>query len=440
MHNDLLIIGAGPGGYETAVYAAGKGLQVTIIEGGRLGGTCLNCGCIPTKSLVHDAEKAAFAADKAAAFTAAIARKNEVISGLREGVSSLMHAPGITLVEGMANFKDSHTVVANGEEYTADNIIIATGSTAKIPPIPGISLADGTRNPRVVSAEQLLDLETLPQRLCIVGAGVIGMEMASVFRSFGTEVTVVEFLKECLPSVDSEIAKRLRKVLEKSSIRFELNSGVQRIEDNKVVFANNKTGKECAVEADVILVATGRQARVDGLNVDAAGIETGRTGIVVDDDFLTNVPNIYAIGDVNGRQMLAHAATFQGYHAVNHILGKDANIRFDIMPSAVFTHPEAASVGLTEDACKAQGIACTAQKAMYRANGRARAMEETEGLVKIIYAGDGKIMGCHAFGADCSSMIQEISALMNLGITKERLADIIHIHPTLSEIVLMAAK
>ncbi len=440
MHNDLLIIGAGPGGYETAVYAAQKGLQVTIIEGGRLGGTCLNCGCIPTKSLVHDAEKAAYASDKAAAFATAMARKNEVINGLRDGVGSLMHAPGITLVEGLASFKDSKTVVANGEEYTADNIIIATGSTAKIPPIPGIRLDDGTRNPRVVNAEQLLDLETLPQRLCIVGAGVIGMEMASVFRSFGTEVTVVEFLKECLPAVDSEIAKRLRKVLEKKGIKLEVNSGVQRIDDNKVVFANNKTGKEGTVEADIILVATGRQARVDGLNVDAAGIQTGRTGILVDDDFLTTAPNIYAIGDVNGRQMLAHAATFQGYHAVNHILGKADNIRFDIMPSAVFTRPEAAAVGLSEDACKAQGIACTIQKAMYRANGRARAMEETEGLLKIIYNPDGQIIGCHAFGADCSAIIQEISALMNLGITREHLADIIHIHPTLSEIILTATK
>ncbi len=218
MHNDLIIIGAGPGGYETAVYAAHHGLKVTIIEGSRLGGTCLNCGCIPTKSLVHDAEKAAYAADKAAAFTAAIARKNEVISGLREGVDSLMHAPGITLVQGMASFKDCKTVVANGEEYSADNIIIATGSSAKIPPIPGIRLDDGTRNPRVVSAEQMLDLASLPERICIVGAGVIGMEMAAVFNSFGATVTVLEFLKECLTSFDSEKAKRLRKVLDNKGI------------------------------------------------------------------------------------------------------------------------------------------------------------------------------------------------------------------------------
>ncbi len=440
MHNDLIIIGAGPGGYETAEYAAHHGLKVTIIEGAFLGGTCLNCGCIPTKSLVHDAEKVADKTDKPSLYAAAIARKNEVISGLREGVNGLMHSPGITLVEGMASFKDSKTVQVNGEEYTADNIIVATGSSAKIPPIPGIKLEDGTQNPRVMSAEQLLDLEVLPEKLCIVGAGVIGMEMASVFNSFGTEVTVVEFLKECLPPVDSEISKRLRKVMEKKGIKFELNSGVQRIEDNKVIFANNKTKKEGSVEADVILVATGRQARMDGLNVEAAGIQTGRAGIIVNDDFLTTVPHIYAIGDVNGRQMLAHAATFQGYHAVNDILGKKDHIRFDIMPGAIFTHPEAAMVGLSEDTCKAQGIPYTAQKAMYRANGRARAMEETEGIVKIIYASDGKIIGCHAYGAECSGMVQEISALMNLDITKDRLAEIIHIHPTLNEIVLMAAK
>ncbi|MBM6993454.1 MAG: dihydrolipoyl dehydrogenase [Prevotella sp.] len=440
MKTDLIIIGSGPGGYETAAYAAKNGLQVTIVEEKFAGGTCLNCGCIPTKALVHDAEEAVGKPDGAARFAAAIERKNAIVAQLRQGVEMLMGQPGIQFVHGHGALKDAHTVVVGDEELTADNIIIATGSTAKLPPVPGLGADGGEISPSVVTSEQLLDRTTLPSSLCIIGAGVIGMEMASVLSSFGTEVTVVEFFKECLPPMDSEISRRLRKLMEKQGVKFHLGCAVQRVEGQKVVFSNLKNNKEETVEADTVLVATGRQPRVNGLNLEAVGVKTDRKGIATDDNLMTSVPNVYAIGDVNGRQMLAHAATFQGYRVVNHILGKPDNIRLDIMPSAIFTRPEAASVGLTEDICKEQGIEYTTQKAIYRANGRAQAMEQTEGLVKLIFDAHDKIIGCHAYGADASAMVQEVAALMNLDITRQRLADIIHIHPTLSEILLDAVK
>jgi dihydrolipoamide dehydrogenase len=336
--------------------------------------------------------------------------------------------------------KDCHTVVVGQEEITARDIIIATGSAAKMPPIPGLGTDGGERSPFVVTSEELLDRPKLPQSLCIIGAGVIGMEMASVYSAFGCKVTVVEYLKECLPTLDAELARRLRKQMERQGIEFHLGCAVERVDGKNVIFSNLKNGKEGSTEADIILVATGRQPRVDGLNLEQAGVETSRTGIVTDENMQTTTPHIYAIGDVNGRQMLAHAATFQGYRAVNHILGKPDGIRLDIMPSAIFTHPEAASVGLTEDDCKSAGCECVTRKAVYRANGRANAIGQTEGLVKMVIDANDKIIGCHVLGADASALVQEISALMTTGITRRQLADIVHIHPTLSEILLDAAR
>lgn len=440
MKTDLIIIGSGPGGYETAVYAARQGLQVVVIEKKDVGGTCLNSGCIPTKALVHDAENTLGKDNGQALFQAAVQRKDGIVSNLRQGVEALMHQPGISLIQGKAAFRSKHSVVVGDEEIEADHIIIATGSTAKLPPIPGLGSDGQPMSQHVVTSEELLACETLPTSLCIVGAGVIGMEMASVFSSFGCQVSVVEFMKECLPTMDSEIARRLRKMMEKQGIRFFLGAAVQKIEDRLVVFKDVKKGVETSVEADAILVATGRKPHVEGLNLEAVGIEHGKTGIVTNDNMQTNLGHIYAIGDVNGRQMLAHAATFQGYRAVNHILGKRDCIRLDIMPAAVFTRPEAASVGPTEEYCKANGIPFTAKKAIYRANGRAQAMEQTDGFVKLLFDDNDKIIACHVLGADAASMVQEISALMNLDVTRDQLSDIVHIHPTLSEILLDAAR
>jgi len=433
---DLIVIGSGPGGYNTASYAAKNGLQVAIVESNKAGGTCLNIGCIPTKSLAHDAElvneQQLSSELKAEAFAKAMKRKEAVVDQLVSGVETLLAQPGITLLRGVASFKDAHTVVVNDEEIVGKNIIIATGSLPKMPPIPGI---DGEN---VISSTELLSLDKLPESLCIVGAGVIGMEFAYILNSFGCKVTVVEFLKECLSTMDGDIAKRLRKVLEKQGITFYFQSGVKRIEGNQVIF--ERKGKDQTIEAEKVLVATGRKANIDSLHLENTGVETNRHGIVVDDNMRTNVEHIFAIGDCNARQMLAHAAMFQGFRAVNTILGKSDNIHLDIMPAAVFTQPEAASVGPTEEQLKENGTEFKTFKGFYRANGRALSMEATEGMLKLFTAPDGKILGCQCYGAHAADMIQEVASLMNMDATVQQLADMVHIHPTLSEILQDAAR
>ena len=402
---DLIIIGAGPGGYRAAEYAAKQGLKVVIFEAGEVGGTCLNVGCIPTKTYVHSAT-----------FAEARERMAQVVPQLRQGVEGILSHPNITLVREKARFVDSHTV----GDYSADNIIIATGSETKWLPIEGVKT-----DSRVVDSTGLLNLDTLPKRLCIIGAGVIGMEFASVFNRFGSEVTVIEYLKECLPALDSDIAKRLRKYLEKQGITFKMKTAVEYVAD---------------LDADVILMATGRKPRVQA-DFANAGIEYDeRQGVKVNEHFETNVKGIYAIGDCNARQMLAHAAEMQAVHVVNQILGKPDGIRFDIMPAAIFTEPEAACVGPTEDQLKEQGIAYECRKSFWRANGKALAMGETEGMLKLFVSPDGQILGCHAFGAHAADIIQEVSVLMCKHTTITELADMVHIHPTLSEILKAAAE
>ena len=403
---DLLIIGAGPGGYRAAEYAAKQGLQVVIVEEDEVGGTCLNRGCIPTKTYVHSTS-----------FAEARERMITVVSQLRSGVEGILSHPNITLMRGKASFVDTCSCSVGSDIVTAKNIIIATGSETKWLPIKDID------DPRVVDSTGLLQLETLPKKLCIIGAGVIGMEFASVFQRFGSEVTVIEYLKECLPALDSDIAKRLRKLLEKRGITFKMKTAVENVAD---------------LDADVILMATGRKPRTEGLNVEAAGITLAPNGTIpVDNNYqLSALGNIYAIGDVNGRQMLAHAAEMQAVHAVNHILGKTDNIRFNIMPAAIFTEPEAACVGPTEDQLKEQGVNYECHKAFWRANGKALTMNETEGMLKLFSSvDDGLILGCHAYGAHAADIVQEVSVLMCRDTTVSQLQDMVHIHPTLGEIL-----
>ena len=406
---DLIIIGAGPGGYHAAEYAAKSGLQVVIIEKEEVGGTCLNRGCIPTKTYVHSAT-----------FVEARERMVTVVPQLRQGVEGILSHPNITLVRGTASFVDSGTVccdaIATHETFTAKNIIIATGSETKWLPITGCD------DSRVVDSTGLLNLETLPKRLAIIGAGVIGMEFASVFQRFGSEVTIIEYLKECLPALDSDIAKRLRKLLEKRGITFKMKTAVENIAD---------------IDADIVLMATGRKPRVQEDFAKAGIAYDDRKGITVNDNFETTVKGIYAIGDVNGRQMLAHAAEMQARRVVNQILGKADGIRFDIMPAAIFTEPEAACVGHSEDQLKEQGIDYQCKKSFWRANGKAQAMGETEGMLKLFSdTASGRILGCHAYGAHAADIVQEVSVLMCKNTTLAELYDMTHIHPTLSEILI----
>lgn len=425
MKTDLLIIGSGPGGYRAAGYAARNGLSVVVAERDQAGGTCLNAGCIPTKCLAHDASAAP------SDFVSAMERKALVTQQLRTGVEQLLSAPGITLVKGQAAFTDEHTVTIGNTTVEADNIIIATGSESRMPSITGID------NPRVITSTEALQLQSLPETMVIVGAGVIGMEFASILARFGSKVTVIEYLKECLPMFDKDIAKRLRKAIEKQGVTFFMDSAVSEITDGEVIFKSNKTGAETRLPCAgaPVLIATGRKPSVEGLNLEAAVVDYDAKGIKTDDCLRTSQPHIYAIGDVTGKQMLAHAATAMGFRAVNTILGKSDKIRLDIMPSAVFTYPEAATVGLSEDACKQLGKPCKCLKGYYRANGKALAIAEPEGMVKITADTDGTILGCTAYGAHSADMVQEIAALMNCNATTDDLASIIHIHPTLSEIL-----
>lgn len=438
MNSDIIIIGSGPGGYRTAAYAASKGKTVTIFEEGHLGGTCLNVGCIPTKTFARSAEAAGEMRNAAALGLKAVepefsladivARKDGIVEQLRQAIAAVLSAPGITLVNAKASFVDDHTVEAAGERYTADTIIIATGSTHKSLRLEALD------EDMLLTSDTLLSLTTFPRRLCIVGAGVIGMEFASIFRQLGAEVTVVEFLKECIPALDSDIAKRLRKQLEKQGVEFYMQSAVKSISDGRVTF--KRKGKEQSVEADKVLMAVGRRPVVEGYGLENTTIEHDARGIVVDDNMQTNVPGVYAIGDVNARMMLAHAATMQGLHVVNHILGIPDNIRLDIMPAAIFTNSEAACVGKTEDQLKAEGVEIEVRKKMYRTNGRALAMNEAEGYIKLcVSVTDGLILSCHAFGAHSADIVQEVSALMCKNTTLQELHEMVHIHPTLGEML-----
>ena len=414
MDTDLIIIGAGPGGYRAAEYAAKQGLRVVIFEDAEVGGTCLNVGCIPTKAYVHSAT-----------FAEARERMALVTAQLRQGVESILAHPNITLIREKAVFGKTPLLM---EAQGKVPIIIATGSETKWLPVKGLG------DERVVDSTGLLNLDVQPARLAIIGAGVIGMEFASVFNRFGSEVTVIEYLKECLPALDSDIAKRLRKLMEKRGVTFKMKTAVEDVAE---------------IDADVVLMATGRRPRTAGLNLEVLGVTlTPQGAIPVDDNFQivngkSSNSKCYAIGDVNGRQMLAHAAEMQAIRAVNHILGKQDHIRFDIMPAAIFTEPEAACVGPTEDQLKAQGVAYECRKAFWRANGKALTMDATEGMLKLFTSPSpseggeagccsassdrpaGLLLGCHAYGAHSADIVQEVSALMCRDTTVAQLRDMV---------------
>lgn len=444
----IIIIGAGPGGYETALDAASRGHEVTLFNGDKLGGTCLNEGCIPTKCLCRNAEMvSAFKeADKFGIddftftldFNKVVDRKREVVETLRGGVDALLKSAKVNVVNAKASLKDNHTVVADGVEYEADHIIIATGSVSKALPIEGADLEC------VKTSTQLLDIEYIPESLTIIGGGVIGMEFASIFASFGTKVTVIEFMKQILPPFDSDIAKRLKQTLSKKGINIVTGAAAKKIEQNadyEIVVTYEVKGKEETVVSTDLLMAVGRTPLTEGLNLEAAGVEYSGKGIPVDEMMRTNVDNIYAIGDVNARMMLAHVASFQGVRALNAIDGKEDRIRLDIVPSAVFTVPECGMVGLTEEACKEQGVEVLKGQSFFRANGKALALGEPDGLCKLLFRKeDHTLVGAHIMGAGAADLAQQCADLMNADMTLERMKDVVFGHPTLSEVILSACR
>lgn len=424
----VVIIGAGPGGYETAVAAAKRGMEVVLITDGLLGGTCLNEGCIPTKTLVRWA-------GSGESLEAIQERKDQVVSQLRNGIGFLMKSPNIRVVEGHASFvSDTRVRVAlcggqepSFEEFEGTPIIIATGSSSASLPVPGADLC--------VTSREMLEMKEVPKELCVIGGGVIGLEFASIFNRLGSRVTVLEYCKQILPRFDTDLCKRLKQCMAKQGIDIKTGVGVTAI----VQDGDGLVAKSDSVEvvADKVLMAVGRRANICGLGLENTSVEYTDRGVVVDGNMQTSVPGVYAIGDVVGGMMLAHVATFQGKRALNHIMGCKDGIRFDIVPAAVFTSPEAATVGLTEEDCKARGIGYKAYKSFFRANGKAVSMDETDGYCKLLAEVDtGRILGAHIYGPHSSDIIHEVAVMMNLDATIGQLRDVIHAHPTLSEVIL----
>ena len=449
MHTDLIIIGAGPGGYETALEAAARGLSVTLVNGSRLGGTCLNEGCIPTKCMVKDAavidlcrnaseefgiREVSYQID----FNRVIERRDKVVASLREGIDMMLRKAKVNLVEGKARFKDAHTVTVGEHEFDADNIIIATGSHSRSLPIPG---AD---QEWVLDSTGILKLDYIPASLVVVGGGVIGLEFASVFASMGSQVTVVEYMKQILPPFDSDIAKRLKQSLSKRGINIITSAAVKKLEqdaDYKIVTTYELKGKEESVVSDTVLMAVGRGANVEGLDLEKAGVEYSPKGIPVDEQMRTNVPHIYAVGDVNARMMLAHVASYQGLRALNAIQGREDGIRFDVVPSAVFINPECGMAGMTEEQCKAAGLEIMVGKSFFRANGKALAAGEPDGICKLIFAKEsGEMVGAHIMGAEASLLAQQCADFITARRTRSEIRETIFGHPTLSEVILAAVE
>lgn len=451
----LVIIGAGPGGYETAVEARRRGMEVKLVTAGKLGGTCLNQGCIPTKCFCHDARRGASLPEM-------LERKEGVIAQLRQGVERMLD--GVEIIYGIARVSGSRTVLVwpteaeavqnpdlSGEprlRLEADRIIIATGSHTAWLNVPGAVSVPG-----ILSSSDMLELQEVPQRLTVIGGGVIGLEFASVFNKLGSEVSVIEYCRNILPNLDVDLAKRLKQSLSRRGVKFLLGAAVTEIrsegQGQRVFFQSGD--KTDSLVSDKVLMACGRVPDTRVVQ-GCEGLEWTRKGIVTDENMETTLKGVYAVGDVNGKMMLAHAAVFQGRIALNHIcssMGESpkSRIREEIMPSAVFTDPPVASVGLSEEACKSKGIAFRVFKSMYGSSGMALASGCGEGVCKILVAQpgqdgfkDGQILGCHIIGASAPEMISEVSALMNFDATLEELSDIIHPHPSFSEILLDCAR
>ena len=441
MNADIIIIGAGPGGYETAVEATRKGLSVVIVERDALGGTCLNRGCIPTKALLRSAEVVETirkaeefginASVNSIDFAKAAERKDAIVAQLRDGVASLLKNADVALVEGDAEIVSPHEVKIGDTTIIADKaIIIATGSEPSSLPIEGAELT--------INSDQLLSLTELPKSMTIIGGGVIGLEFAGILNNFGTEVTVVEYCKEILPNFDRDIAKRLRTALARRGVKFVVDAAVTSVakaDDGGFAVSFERKGKTDSVVSDAVLMAVGRRP-VLPKGAAEAGVSIGRRGIEVDDNMRSSVAGIYAIGDVNGRCMLAHAASAQGRVALADIIGEKSGIDLSVIPSAVFTTPEAAMVGITEETAIANGIDVSVCKSMFRANGKALALGETDGLVKILYDNaSGLVLGCHILGPHASDIITEVTLAIANRLTVTDILNTIHSHPTLSEVI-----
>ena len=451
---DVAIIGGGPGGYVAAIRAAQLGMKVACIEKrGALGGTCLNVGCIPSKALLYSSELYEKANHEYAShgiklskveldLATMMKRKDDVTLGLNKGIEGLFKKNKVTYLQGFASFIDANNLKIEGDkeqQIKAKNIIIATGS--EVMNLPGIEIDEE----KIVSSTGALSLKSVPKKMVIIGAGVIGLELGSVWRRLGSEVTVVEYLDRIVPGMDNEIAKQFHKTMEKQGIKFLLGQKVLSAKkDGKGVKVSVEAVADKAkqeMDADVVLVSIGRRPYTDNLGLENAGIKLDERGRVpVNKHLQTSVSHIYAIGDVIAGPMLAHKAEEEGVAAVEIIAGQAGHVNYDVIPGVVYTHPEVATVGKTEEEVKAAGIDYKVGKFPFMANSRARAIGVSEGLVKVIARSDNdEILGCHIIAPEAGTMISEIVVAMEYKAASEDIARTVHAHPTLNEAVKEAA-
>ena len=450
---DLAILGGGPGGYVAAGAAGTAGLSVVLFEKKELGGVCLNEGCIPTKTLLYSAKVYDYArhADKYGVsvpeasmdIPAVFKRKEKVVKKLVGGIKVQMRNAGVEVVKEAAVITgkgaDAFLLQAGETQYEARNILICTGSEAVVPPIPGLREGLGTT---VVTNREILSLAQKPERLVVIGGGVIGMEFASFFNSVGTQVTVVEMLPKILGPMDAEISAMLQAQYEKKGVEFHLSCKVTAVEGNEVVYETSE-GETCRAAGDLILVSVGRRANIQGIGLENIGVEmalnpAGRPyGIKVDAQMRTNVPGVYAAGDVTGFSMLAHTASREGEVAVNTILGKADEMRYNAIPGVVYTNPEVAGVGLTEAEAIAKGVAVEIKKLPMAFSGRFVAENERgEGLCKVLVSAEtGAVLGVHMLGNPSSEIIAAACVAIDRGLTADALEEVVFPHPTVSEIL-----
>lgn len=449
---DVAVIGGGPGGYVAAIRAAQLGGKVLLVEKEAIGGVCLNRGCIPTKTLLKSAEKwedfkrAAEFGLKADGigfdFEVVMARKNAVVTQLRSGIEQLVKSNDIDVVRGVAVLTGTNKleVATNDsgkkESFEARKIIIATGSVPSSIPVPGRDLA------AVITSDELLELAEVPKSLLVIGAGVVGIEFAAIMRSFGCEVTVVEMLPNILPSVDSDLVKRMGLILRKRGIKTLVGARVTAIAaaDSSVVVTVD-TGKDLQqFHVEKVLVATGRRPVLEDLGLETAGVAYNRSGITINERMETSIVDIYAIGDVTGQSMLAHVASTAGIVAAENAMGLSSLMDYRAVPACIFTTPEIATVGLTEQEALAAKLNVKVSKFNFAANGKAVSMGETDGLVKIVAdANTGKVLGMHILGPHASDLIMEGTLAIRNNLTAKDIANTIHPHPTLSETVMESA-
>lgn len=441
MDYDIIVIGAGPGGYVAAIKAGQEGKKTCIIEKEKFGGTCLNIGCIPTKALLKSVE--IFNEVKNAAeygihgintdvlelnLTDVQKRKSQIVGSLVSGVRGLLKKNGVAIEVGNASLVDKNTVLVSGKKITASSIIIASGSTSKMLPL------DLDPSMPVYTSTEILNLTETPKEISIIGGGVIGIELAYYLANIGVKVKIIEFLDRIMPMVDKEITDMVEKQLAEMGIVIHTGAKVSAIEKDGVLFEKlDKLEKE---SCDAVLMAVGRQPYTEGLNLDAVGVKTERGAIITDETMATNIPNIYAIGDVNGKSMLAHTASTEGIVAIDNICGHKVKMDYSKIPSAVYIKPEIASIGLTEEKAKEKYGKIKVGRFPMMANGKSKIEGETRGFVKMI--ADEKymeIVGVHMYCIHATDMISEMSVAMNLECTADELAKMIHPHPTVSEVL-----